>query len=110
MVTVVTAPQDLLYQSCFHCCRSVHLEALILFSKERAITFLNLPLDPESMTDSHTHFCFFFVSLTSPLGGSAILKSQKRGGEESLECGGGIERKKNSQRLGVAKQRNIVSK
>lgn len=33
MVTVVTAPQDLPYQSSFHRCTAAHLQALILFFK-----------------------------------------------------------------------------
>lgn len=69
MVAVVTAPQDLPYRSCSCSCRSVHHWDF----KGADHNIFNLPMDPESMTDSHTLCCLFFISLACSFGGSAIL-------------------------------------
>lgn len=90
MVTAVTAPQDLPYQRCSCSCRSVHHWDF----KGADHNIFNLPLDPESMTGSHTHCCLFFISLACSFGGSAIL----------YECSEGrATKKKKDERLKVTK-------
>lgn len=75
IVTAVTAPQDLPYQSFSCSCRSVHHWDF----KGADHNIFNLPLDPESMTDSHTHCCLFFSCLACSFGGSVILYKRSEG-------------------------------